>query len=183
MQDRTYTTVGTPHYMAPEVIIGKGYGITADYWSVGIMLFEFICGGVPFGEEEEEPIKIYEKILAHQLIYPNFIDPRIPAKGMIEQLLSKNPALRTGGTIENLLKHPWFQGLDWVRNIQDRLLTKQISSPYKPTLPKLDVEISNAKKKPVNLQSVCAREESEENYDVRRIRHRTPPPSGWDDEF
>jgi cGMP-dependent protein kinase len=169
--------------MAPEVIIGKGYGITADYWSVGIMLYEFICGGVPFGEEEEEPIKIYEKILAHQLIYPNFIDPRIPAKSMIEQLLSKNPALRTGGTIENLLKHPWFQGLDWVNYIQDRLLTKQISSPYKPSLPKLDLEISNAKKKPVNLQSVCAREESEENYDVRRIRHRTPPPSCWDDEF
>ena len=100
--------------MAPEVIIGKGYGITADYWSVGIMLFEFICGGVPFGEEEEEPIKIYEKILAHQLQYPNFVDPRIPAKAMIEQLLSKNPALRTGGTIENLLKHPWFLGFDWV---------------------------------------------------------------------
>jgi len=60
---RTYTIVGTPHYMAPELIIGKGYGLNVDFWSLGIMLYEFICGGVPFGEEEEDPYTIYEIIL------------------------------------------------------------------------------------------------------------------------
>jgi cGMP-dependent protein kinase len=49
--------------MAPEVILGKGYGLTADYWSIGIMLYEFLCGGVPFGEEEEDPYTIYELVL------------------------------------------------------------------------------------------------------------------------
>ena len=54
IQGRTYTLVGSPHYIAPEVIVGKGYTKMVDLWSVGICLFEFLCGRVPFGEEEEE---------------------------------------------------------------------------------------------------------------------------------
>jgi cGMP-dependent protein kinase len=49
--------------MAPEVVLGRGYGITSDYWSLGVMLYEFICGAVPYGDDEEEPYAIYEKIL------------------------------------------------------------------------------------------------------------------------
>ena len=76
--------VGTPHYIAPEVIIGKGYSCPADIWSVGICLYEFICGGVPFGEDEEDPYSIYEKILEYDLRYPLFVGKHFPAKPMIE---------------------------------------------------------------------------------------------------
>ena len=58
--ERTYTILGTPHYMAPEVILGKGYDFSADLWSLGIMLFEFICGCLPFGNEMSDAYKIYE---------------------------------------------------------------------------------------------------------------------------
>ncbi len=44
---------------APEVYIGKGYSFLVDLWSIGITLFEFVAGGVPFGEDEEDPQNIY----------------------------------------------------------------------------------------------------------------------------
>lgn len=112
---RTYTIVGTPHYMAPEMITGRGYTHAVDLWSTGILLYEFCCGGVPFGDEEEDPIIIYEKILEGRLIYPVFIDPMFPGRPLIEQLLSKSPAMRLGGTFDNLKAHPWFDNLSWVR--------------------------------------------------------------------
>jgi cGMP-dependent protein kinase 1 len=111
---RTFTVVGTPHYMAPEVIIGKGYGVTADFWSLGIMLYEFMCGGVPFGENEEDPYLIYEKVLEQRLLYPSFVDSTFPAKKFIEQLLNKNPNLRTGGSVDNLKNHRWLSDINWV---------------------------------------------------------------------
>ena len=81
---RTYTIIGTPHYMAPEVILGKGYGMSSDFWSLGVMIYEFICGGVPFGEEEEEPYAIYEKVLERKLVFPKFVGSTFRAKGIIE---------------------------------------------------------------------------------------------------
>ena len=60
---RTYTMIGTPHYMAPEVILGKGYSVNADYWSLGIVIYEFLCGGVPFGENYTDSVSIFEDIL------------------------------------------------------------------------------------------------------------------------
>lgn len=46
--------------MAPEVISGKGYNQMVDLWSIGIMLYEFLCGGLPFGEDAEDPFEIYK---------------------------------------------------------------------------------------------------------------------------
>jgi cGMP-dependent protein kinase len=50
-KEKTYTIIGTPHYVAPEIMTGKGYGFPVDLWSLGICLFEFITGHVPFGDE------------------------------------------------------------------------------------------------------------------------------------
>ena len=60
---RTFTIIGTPHYMAPEIITGKGYTYSVDLWSIGICLYEFMCGGVPFAEDAEDPYEIYESII------------------------------------------------------------------------------------------------------------------------
>lgn len=57
--DWTYTTVGTTSFMAPELLLGKGYGIKADVWSFGVLICEIVCGHSPF-HNEEDPIRLYE---------------------------------------------------------------------------------------------------------------------------
>ena len=61
--DRTKTIIGTPHYMAPEVILGDGYSFKVDYWSIAVCMYEFMCGGVPFGENHEEAMDVYLAII------------------------------------------------------------------------------------------------------------------------
>jgi cGMP-dependent protein kinase 1 len=46
---RTNTIIGTPHYMAPEIITGKGYSFHVDLWSLGVITYELLCGKLPFG--------------------------------------------------------------------------------------------------------------------------------------
>ena len=80
---RTYTIIGTPHYMAPEIITGKGYTFNVDLWSVGVCLYEFMCGGVPFAEDADDPYEIYEEISKKAIQYPGFFKDR-RAKKLIE---------------------------------------------------------------------------------------------------
>jgi cGMP-dependent protein kinase len=63
IKDKTETIIGTPHYMAPEIIVGCGYQYEVDYWSIGICLYEFVCGYLPFGNHENDPIAIFSSIL------------------------------------------------------------------------------------------------------------------------
>ena len=63
LKDKTNSIIGTPHYMAPEVILGDLYSFEIDYWSIGICLYEFCCGILPFGDNEEDPLNIYMAVL------------------------------------------------------------------------------------------------------------------------
>ncbi|CAG9332054.1 PKG_37 [Blepharisma stoltei] len=172
---RTYTVVGTPHYMAPEVIIGKGYGLAADYWSVGIMIFEFFCGIVPFGEDEEDPYKIYEKVIERRLIYPPYVGQNMKAAPFIEMLLSKNPSMR--GTVETVKEHKWFQGMDW-----DGLLGKQLKPPYVPKLESLAGEIEHGLKRNKDVTELIMKEEINDLTEIPKKRGKAPP-EDWDHDF
>ena len=52
---KTFTIIGTPTYMAPEILAGKGYTYNVDLWSLGVIFYEFMAGYVPFGEDAEDP--------------------------------------------------------------------------------------------------------------------------------
>ena len=61
--DRTFTLCGTPEYLAPEIIMGskEGYGRSADWWALGILVYELLTGHPPF--YDMKPLGIYQKIL------------------------------------------------------------------------------------------------------------------------
>ncbi|KAM3140588.1 hypothetical protein pb186bvf_007400 [Paramecium bursaria] len=123
---RTYTIIGTPHYMAPEIILGKGYSYNVDLWSVGVCAYEFMCGGLPYADQLDDPYEIYEEIMNTQLGFPNYFKDRI-AKKLIGQLLSKQPESRLGSSYASLKAHQWFDDFDW-----DRLFSKSLPPPYIP---------------------------------------------------
>jgi serine/threonine protein kinase len=119
--------------MAPEVVMGRGYSASADYWSLGVLIYEMTCGFVPFGEDKEDPIEVYELILAHRLVYPENA-PRLSKniKALIQQLLNVNSAMRIAGGITNLRNHSFFSLFPWVRFTQDQLRCRELDPPHYP---------------------------------------------------
>ena len=109
---KTFTIIGTPHYMAPDIVVGKGYNNMADLWSLGVCLYEFLCGSLPFGDTSKGPYEIYEAIMQNELRFPPFLHDK-KAKKLIEQLLSHSPMQRHGGSFEALRNHVWFEDFSW----------------------------------------------------------------------
>lgn len=110
---KTYTIIGTPHYMAPEIISGKGYNYLVDLWTIGVVMYEFMAGLLPYGEELDDPYEIYEEIVRKGISYPHYFNDR-KAKKLLEQLMNKTPEVRLGGSYTAIKNHPWFSGFDWV---------------------------------------------------------------------
>lgn len=169
---RTYTTLGTPHYMAPEIIIRNGYNSSVDLWSFGILIYEIIYGKVPFGSEDDDPKIIYEKILENKLDLR--ISPYVgnSYKSFIQQLLSINPAARMGGSIEKLKSHSWFANFNW-----KRLEYKKLKPPFIPFIHPETTRNSLTK----SLQEFIGEIEGLETVSNRRVS--LVEPNDWDSEF
>uniref|UniRef100_A0A3Q3R7L7 non-specific serine/threonine protein kinase n=1 Tax=Monopterus albus TaxID=43700 RepID=A0A3Q3R7L7_MONAL len=104
---------GTPEYIAPEVILRQGYGKPVDWWAMGIILYEFLVGCVPFfGDTPEE---LFGQVVSDEIVWPEG-DDGLPtdAQDLITCLLRHSPLdrLGTGGASE-VKQHPFFLGLDW----------------------------------------------------------------------
>ena len=146
--DRTSTIIGTPHYMAPEVILGEGYSFQVDLWSIGICMYEFICGGVPFGETADDPMEIYISIINDKINFPPFCRDK-EFKSLIKLMLEKNPLNRIT-TIDSVKKHIWFNGFKW-----EELISLNMSPPYLPKIKPLpSINIPNNKKHENNEENI-----------------------------
>ncbi|KAI3757087.1 hypothetical protein L6452_04620 [Arctium lappa] len=107
------SAVGTPDYLAPEILLGTGHGTSADWWSVGVILFELIVGIPPFNAEH--PQTIFDNILNRNIPWPAVPDEMSPeAQDLIDQLLTEDPNQRLGARGATEVKqHQFFRDINW----------------------------------------------------------------------
>ncbi|XP_074386402.1 microtubule-associated serine/threonine-protein kinase 1 isoform X1 [Zonotrichia albicollis] len=104
---------GTPEYIAPEVILRQGYGKPVDWWAMGIVLYEFLVGCVPFfGDTPEE---LFGQVISDEILWPEGDEALPPdAQHLISCLLQPDPLRRLGaGGAQEVKAHGFFATLDW----------------------------------------------------------------------
>ena len=119
---------GTLSYVAPEVLEAKPYGKEVDIWSLGVITYLLLSGCLPFDDEEDKEV-------ARQTMYcdPDFSfepwDKRSPeAIDLVKKMLSKNRKKRP--SLEEILKHPWFNNFDIRKKRLERAHTKDDSKKF-----------------------------------------------------
>ncbi|XP_018440481.1 uncharacterized protein LOC108812654 [Raphanus sativus] len=108
-----YSTVGTPDYIAPEVLLKKGYGMECDWWSLGAIMYEMLVGYPPF--YSDDAMSTCRKIVnwKSHLKFPEEAVLTREAKDLINSLLcSVRRRLGSKGADE-IKAHPWFETVDW----------------------------------------------------------------------
>merc|ERR1711972_418613 len=114
--------------MGPEVLLNKGHSKPFDWWTLGILIYEMLCGQAPF--VDEDPLCIYHKILAGKMYFPRYMDP--DAKHLIKKLCTQNLAKRFGNLkdgSQDVVGHAWFKTYD-----KAKMEKTEIQAPYKPDM-------------------------------------------------
>jgi cGMP-dependent protein kinase len=161
--EKTYTTCGTPDYFAPEVISTSGQTCAVDWWTLGIMTYELMCGRPPF--EAPTPLQTYAKVLKgiSKVTFP----PRCQGAvaDLVRSILKRDPAdrlpMRPGKTT-NVKQHKWYNGFCW-----EEFASFTMEPPYKP-------EVKSAS----DIANFSASKE-----DMPPQIHYTDDGSGWDADF
>ena len=133
------STVGTPDYIAPEVLSNKGYDQSCDWWSLGVIIYESLIGIPPFFSDDH--LQTCRKIIhwKKHFHFPNDVDISLSAKDLIRRLMCDVDD-RLG--FEEIKKHPFFIGIDFdnIRNTKAPIIPivkSEIDTRYFPDIPEI----------------------------------------------
>ncbi|CAM6083613.1 unnamed protein product [Calypogeia fissa] len=119
---------GTPNYMAPEIILATGHGRPADWWSLGIVLFEMLTGKPPYAQEN--PHQLHQNIFNKKLKIPTYLTSE--AVSLLKGLLQTDPSKRLGSGpqgADEIKQHKWFKNITW-RKVEAR----ELQPRFQPTV-------------------------------------------------
>eukprot|EP00268_Persea_americana_P008442 TRINITY_DN13265_c0_g4_i1.p1 TRINITY_DN13265_c0_g4~~TRINITY_DN13265_c0_g4_i1.p1 ORF type:complete len:193 (+),score=45.61 TRINITY_DN13265_c0_g4_i1:186-764(+) len=125
---RSNSLCGTVEYMSPEIVLGKGHDKAADWWSVGILLFEMLTGKPPFIGGNRE--KIQQKIIKDKIKLPAFLSSE--AHSILKGLLQREASRRLGSGLngsEEIKRHKWFKPINW-----KKLEAREIQPSFRPNV-------------------------------------------------
>ncbi|CAF1551790.1 unnamed protein product [Adineta ricciae] len=129
IQNKTFTTCGTPEYLSPELFKGTGHNKSTDWWSLGILLYEMLTGATPFNPNQNTT-EIPARVLAGKIAWPRTIDE--PTKAFIKKLLTQNSERRLGsgrnGSRE-VKEQPIFASIRW-----DDVYARKLRPPIVPSV-------------------------------------------------
>lgn len=127
--DFCHSIIGTPEYMAPEVLKGENYSYCVDWWSLGAVVYDMLCGKPPFTGNNHKAIS--DRIIKDKVKYPFYFSA--DCKDLLNKLLNKNLKKRiSDARYTELQKHRFFRDVDWVAlNKRD---TAKVSPPIIPVI-------------------------------------------------
>jgi len=133
-KNQTFTVIGTPHYMAPEVLQGRGYGVEVDIWSLGVLLYEFVCGYLPFADDLDNPTEVCQAVLKATLQFPSRYRD-MPGKTLMTGMLRRQPRKRQGAGIngyEDLKNAEFFLSGHTGTSLFEKILGRKLDPPVVP---------------------------------------------------